>query len=253
MYIFSGDKILIYKNNFNLNPENCEFHVINNVINNSKDLPEVWQKLPSWLDVEIPKLFSQDYELISIREVWHRFGHENFLKIGGAWQFANWFRNYKYCSCCGGKLSASQNDFGRICETCGKTFYAPLSPAIIVAITRDGKLLLAHNANFSNNRFSIIAGFVEPGESLEMTVQREILEEVNIHVKNIKYFGRQPWPFPNSLMLGFTAEWESGEITPDGTEIVNADWYSKQEISDLNIPDGASIARRLINNYLENY
>ena len=248
MYVFQNDKILIIDNNINLNTENLNCKIINNSLN----FPEVWQKLPSWLDVENLQL-QNSYELISIREVWHRFGHDTFLKTGGAWQFANWFRNTKFCSCCSAELKTSENDYGRICKSCGKTFYAPLSPAIIVAVTRNGKLLLAHNANFSNNRYSIIAGFVEPGESLEMTVEREISEEVSIKVKNIKYFGSQPWPFPNSLMLGFTAEWEAGEILPDGNEIVTANWFSKNEIENLNIPDGASIARRLINNYMQNY
>ena len=110
--------------------------------------------------------------------------------------------------------------------------------------------MLAHNKAWPNDRVSIIAGFVEPGESLENTVMREIREEVGIKVKNIKYFGSQTWPFPNSLMLGFTAEYESGELHPDGSEIESAGFYTCDEINKMNIPDKASIARKLIDNFI---
>ncbi len=249
MYIFSGDRILLRENAIDISESESDLRIAReNVILDSRDLPANWQKLNHWLDVK--KL--ENCELISLREVWHRFGQENFLRVSGSWQFANWFRTAKYCSHCGGELRASDSDYGRKCESCGKVFYTQISPAIIVAIVRDGKLLLAHNAMFSNHRFSIIAGFVEPGETLEMAVCREIAEEVNLRVKNVKYFGSQSWPFPNSLMLGFTAEWQSGEIRPDGVEIVEADWFDKDAIRKLNIPDEASIARKLIENFIAN-
>ena len=151
---------------------------------------------------------------------------------------------------CGGKILPHANDYGRECENCGTVYYAPISPAVITAIERDGKLLLAHNAMWNNDRYSIIAGFVEPGERLEEAVRREIREEVNITVKNVKYFGSQTWPFPNSLMLGFTAEYESGEIAPDGNEILTAGFFAPSDIVKMNIPDKASIARKLIDNFL---
>ena len=133
------------------------------------------------------------------------------------------------------------------------TFYAPISPAVIIAIERDKKLLLAHNTAWPEDRYSIIAGFVEPGERLEETVKREIREEVSIEVKNIKYFGSQTWPFPNSLMLGFTAEYEKGEIKPDGVEISKAGFYSPDEIKKMNLPNHESIAGKLIENFLETH
>ena len=109
--------------------------------------------------------------------------------------------------------------------------------------------LLAHRAAFKNNVYSIIAGFVEPGETLEECVKREIYEEVNIKVNNIKYFGSQPWPFPNSLMIGFTAEYESGEITVDSKEISNAGWYDANNLPEL--PSKISIAREIIDWYIQ--
>lgn len=247
MLIFCDNKILIRNNNFEINfYDDLEFEIINT----SKNLPNNWQNLTHWCDVKNLKNLKHDDELIALRDIWHRFGYEIFAKAGGAWQFANWFRSVKICSFCGEELEPGEKDFGRYCKKCGRVFYAPLSPAIIVAIERDGKLLLAHNKSMPEKRFSIIAGFVEPGEKLEDTVVREVREEVSIKVKNIKYFGSQPWPFPNSLMLGFTAEWESGELKPDGNEISEASWYSKKEILEMNIPDGASIARRLIDNFI---
>ena len=159
------------------------------------------------------------------------------------------------CSNCGHELKPREHDHGRYCENCERVFYVPLSPAVIIAITKDNKLLLAHNSAMPAHRFSIIAGFVEPGESLEQAVEREIMEEVSLKVTNIKYFASQPWPFPNSLMFGFKAEWLDGEIKPDGEEILSANWYSSSEIKNIlsDIPDSASIARRLINNFLSEH
>ena len=116
---------------------------------------------------------------------------------------------------------------------------------------KDGKILLAHNAQFKNGRYSVIAGFVEPGEPFEECVKREVHEEVGIRVKNIKYFGSQPWPFPNSLMVAFTAEYLDGEIAVDGIEIDDANWYSPSGIP--NVPTRVSVAGKLIHWFLENY
>ncbi|MDD3918042.1 MAG: NAD(+) diphosphatase, partial [Synergistaceae bacterium] len=116
------------------------------------------------------------------------------------------------------------------------------------AVVRDGKLLLAHGTRFPSGRYSVLAGFVEPGESLEETVEREIFEEVGIKVKDIAYFGSQPWPFPHSLMLGFTARWASGEIVPDGVEIGDADWFTPENMPE--IPPSISISRKLIDHWL---
>ena len=246
MYVFNQDKVLVIKNNINI--ENIKPA---NIIGASENLPDQWRKLPSWIDIQDDNNFGGEY--INLRQVWHKFGYEIFLEAGGAWQFANWFRNVKLCSHCGEKLQPRPNDYGRYCQKCGRVFYAPLSPAVIVAVEKDNKLLLAHNASMPDDRYSIIAGFVEPGETLEQTVMREVDEEVSLKISDVKYFGSQPWPFPNSLMLGFNAKWLDGEIKPDGEEIVKAGWYSCDEIKKMNIPDGASIARRLIDNFISRH
>jgi NAD+ diphosphatase len=119
---------------------------------------------------------------------------------------------------------------------------------VIVAITKGDHILLAHAAKFSGKMYSVIAGYVEPGETLEECVKREVFEEVGLHIKNIKYFTSQPWPYPDSLMTAFTAEHESGEIRIDGKEIEDANWYSRDNLPEL--PSKASVAMKLINDWL---
>jgi len=119
-----------------------------------------------------------------------------------------------------------------------------VTPAIMILITHGRKLLLARKAAFPQGRYSALAGFVEPGEMLEDTVVRETREEVGVEIRNIRYFGSQPWPFPHSLMIAFTAEYAGGEITPDGVEIEEAHWFAADKLPHL--PPSISISRRLI-------
>ena len=255
MLIFSHDKILVKNKTYDFN-ENKNFFASRNVeiLSSSKKLPEAWQNLPAWLDVEFEETgLMPDEKFLTMREFLHDFDDRAMTVASKAWQFRNWFRNIKFCSHCGGALIPNGNDYGRKCRECGMTFYAPISPAVITAIEHDGKLLLAHNTAWPEERYSIIAGFVEPGERLEETVRREIREEVSVEVRNVKYFGSQTWPFPNSLMLGFTAEYESGEIKPDGVEISKAGFYAPGEIMKMNLPNHESIARKLIDNFIKKY
>lgn len=247
MMIFCGNKILLRGKQYDFT--DGEITGLE-VIYSSRELPGVWQKLHSWADVREPESLSECDRLVGLRDLWHMAGDKAFSEASGALQFCSWFRNARYCSRCGGKILPRENDFGRECASCGAVYYAPISPAVITAVEREGKLLLAHNAAWTEDRYSIIAGFVEPGERLEDAVRREIREEVNISVRGIKYFGSQTWPFPNSLMLGFTAEYESGEVMPDGEEILRAGFYSADEVRRMNIPDKASIARKLIDKFL---
>ena len=162
-----------------------------------------------------------------------------------AFHIMQWRRDSVYCGGCGGLNGDAPAGLSRICPVCGRTEFPRISPAVIVRITnhRD-EILLAHNANFINQVYSLIAGFVEAGESLEATVRREIREEVNIEVEGIRYIASQPWPFPNSLMLGFAAVYAGGSLRPDGEEILDARWFSREALPSL--PGHGSIARRLI-------
>lgn len=134
------------------------------------------------------------------------------------------------------------------CPSCGLLAFPVVSPAVIVLVRKGEQILLAANRTFRGGMYSILAGFVEPGENIEETLHREVFEEVGIHVKNLRYVASQPWPFPHSLMIGYTAEWESGEIQPDGDEILDAGWYSADDLPP--IPPPLSIAGRLINDWI---
>ena len=130
------------------------------------------------------------------------------------------------------------------CPACGLVNYPRLSPAVIVAVIKGDQILLARNKRFRAPFYSVLAGFVEPGETLEQCVQREIHEEVGLSVKNIRYFGSQPWPFPNSLMIGFVADYAGGEIAVDNSELMEAGWFSAESLPVL--PSPISIAWQLI-------
>lgn len=153
----------------------------------------------------------------------------------------DWYASYQFCGRCGTKTMLDEKDMMLKCPSCGQMHYPRIAPAIIVAIRNDDKLLMAKHSYHENIRYALIAGFVEPGESIEEAVHREVSEEVGIKIKNLKYKRSQSWPFPNSLMFGFTAEYDSGEIKVDGDEILKAKWFEKDEIiryeSDISISD----------------
>ncbi len=163
--------------------------------------------------------------------------------------FVNWRNAHRFCGACGSATAFADSDLAIVCPSCGMMYYPQIAPAVITMITRNGgkEVLLAHNKRFSTPSFSLIAGFVEAGESLEQAVAREIMEETGITVCNIKYIRSQPWPFPNSLMLGFQAEYDSGDVSPMDGELDQIGWYSRDNLPML--PNQGSIARRMIEDY----
>ena len=134
------------------------------------------------------------------------------------------------------------------CPRCGMMHYPRVSPAVIVRVNRGEAVLLARSPGFPKGMRSVLAGFVEPGESIEETVRREVREEVGVEVRNLRYFGSQPWPFPNSLMIGMTADHAGGELAPQPGEIEDAAWYRADDLP--GIPPKISIARRLIDDFV---
>ena len=169
---------------------------------------------------------------------------EFFSAAGRAFQIIHWERTHQFCGRCGGRTRLKAGERARECPNCGLVIYPEISPAIIVAVVRGAEILLARSHRFRNAFYSVLAGFVEPGETFEEAVRREVREEVGIELKNIRYFGSQPWPFPNSLMVGFMADYESGEIRIDESEIVDAGWFASNNLPVL--PRVGTIARRLI-------
>jgi NAD+ diphosphatase len=168
---------------------------------------------------------------------------------GRAVQIVEWDRTHQYCGACGKPTQISAADRSRICPDCRIPQFPRLSPAMIVAVERGNEILLARSPHFPPGIYSTLAGFVEPGESAEEAVAREVLEESGIRVKDIRYFGSQPWPFPNSLMLGFTAVYESGEIRLEDQEIEDARWFRADEMPPF-FPGRMSISQWLIHDFL---
>lgn len=166
----------------------------------------------------------------------------------------NWEKTHKYCGVCGHTMERKESLSERalICQHCGFTTWPRTSPAIIVAVTKGDKILLAHNKKFPDGMYSVIAGFVELGETFEQCVRREVYEEVGIQIDNIKYFGNQPWPFPNSMMVAYTAEYVGGDIKEDKDEIIYADWFSKEEIPGM-YKESKSIGSELIRWFIKTH
>jgi NAD+ diphosphatase len=185
-----------------------------------------------------------------LRSLWGVVDEDLYLLAGRALQIVSWDQANQYCGACGRPTEPVPGERAKRCPHCRLLFYPRLSPAVITAVTNGSKILLGHRAGM-RNMYSIFAGFVELGETLEECLHREIFEEVGISVKNARYFGSQPWPYPNSLMIGFTAEYAGGDIKPDGVEISHADWYDAAHMPE--IPPKLSIARELIDWFIEQH
>jgi NAD+ diphosphatase len=167
-----------------------------------------------------------------------------------AWQIALFMRTHRFCGQCGSAMQQINWEMAMQCYRCQHRCYPRISPCIIVSIRHKGKILLAQGKpQRSRQMFSTLAGFVESGERLEQAVHREVFEEVGIQVKNLRYFSSQPWPFPHSLMVGFLADFDSGEIQVDGKEILEAYWFEPEKLP--NIPPQQSIAGQLIQHTIE--
>ena len=189
--------------------------------------------------------------MVDLRFILSNLEQDEFLFISRAKQIIYWNQNSQFCGVCGKKNLFSDKEGAFYCE-CRKIFnYPAISPCIITLIHRNNKILLGRNAYFPKDMFSTLAGFIEAGESCEEALKREVFEEVGIEVKNIRYFGSQTWPFPAQLMIGFYAEYSSGEITLDEDELEEAYWF---DVSDLpNIPPKESISGQLIRSYIEDH
>ncbi|MFL6198091.1 MAG: NAD(+) diphosphatase [Thermoanaerobaculia bacterium] len=199
------------------------------------------------LDPEMP--VPAGMELLGLRKLWGRLDEETWKLAGRAVQIVEWDRNHRFCGRCGTPTAAQPSERSRTCPSCGLQHFPRLSPAVITLVEDDeGRALLARSPHFVPGVYSTIAGFVEPGESLEEAVAREVREEVGVALRDIRYFGSQPWPFPNSLMIGFTARYAGGEVRIDPGEIEDARWFTLDDLP--LIPPRLSIARELIDDYL---
>lgn len=167
-----------------------------------------------------------------------------FQLAGRGIQLAEFYRSHKYCGYCGHQMHPSKTEWASLCSHCRQRYYPQIAPCMIVAIRRDDEILLAQHVKHRNGVHTVLAGFAEVGETLEQTVAREVMEECEIKVKNLRYVSSQPWPFPQSLMVAFMADYDSGDIRIDPKELLNAGWYRFDALPML--PPAGTVARRLI-------
>ncbi|MCA9982270.1 MAG: NAD(+) diphosphatase [Anaerolineales bacterium] len=199
-------------------------------------------------DIEPPP----NHEFATLRQLFHQIDTDLFQIAGRAVQMVAWERDHQFCGRCA-TPTITATDRAKICPNCNLRAYPRLAPAVIMAVVKEDKLLLGHGIRHPKDMYSVLAGFAEPGETLEETVAREVQEEVGLAVKNIRYFGSQPWPFPNSLMIGFVADYAGGDIILED-EIEAADWFTAEEIRTGKVfvpPASISIAGQLIEWFLE--
>jgi len=202
-----------------------------------------------------PDAVPQGYALTPVRQLLRQWASHEFERASRALQLLEWQRNHLFCSRCGTRTFTHSHEHATICPTCHYTQYPRLQPCVIVVITRQDRgqpeILLARSSRSNTGMFSLIAGFVEVGETLEQAVAREVAEEVGLVIKDIRYLGSQPWPFPSNLMIGFQAEYVSGEFVLQEDEIAEAHFYPIDQLP-LTPPQG-SIAHRLIKDVIAQY
>ncbi len=249
-FIFHDQRLLIIKKDgYDTLPQSSDLEILG--------LVPVQQQYIGLLDGqpcyagEVPNedFITSAFALQGIRSLFGRL-EETLMGIAGlANQLVLWDQNHRYCGKCGHPTENKADERAKYCPDCGLLNYPRLSPAVIVAVLKDNQILLARSQRLPAKFYSVLAGFVEPGESLEECIKREIREEAGITVNNIRYFGSQPWPFPDSLMIAFTAEYAGGAIRIDGSEILDAGWFSSDNLP--TVPPKFSIAGQLIDWFLE--
>jgi len=188
----------------------------------------------------------EGHEFRKLRSLFGRMDDALMAVAGRAYQIAEWARTHRFCGACATPTEMVAGERCARCPACGMTAYPRISPAMMVLVKKGDAVLLARHLNHPAQFYTALAGFVEAGESIEECIHREVFEEVGVRVRDVAYFGSQPWPFPHSLMLAFTAEYESGEIRVDETEIAEAHWFGPEDVMPKVPPRGFSIAGELI-------
>ena len=203
--------------------------------------------------IDTPLTGSDHYEMCPLRQSYYRLPEADYLKAGKCQELLYWDQNTKFCGVCGGAMRFD-TDISKKCEHCGKEIWPQLATAVIVLIRRHdaatGKeeVLLVHANSFRDDHYGLVAGFVETGETLEQAVYREVMEETGLHITNLHYFGSQPWPYPCGLMVGFTADYDSGKIHLQRSELSKGAWFDRDHLP--HISEKLSIARQLLDAWL---
>ena len=193
-----------------------------------------------------PDINDTAFEWIDLRKSFYLLPREHYLKAGKCRELIYWDSNTQYCGTCGTPLRM-YTPISKRCPQCGREIWPALSPAIIVLVHKGNEALLVHARNFKGDYYGLVAGFVETGETLEEAVHREVAEETGITITNLRYFGSQPWPYPNGLMVGFEADYVAGNIHLQKEELSHGAWFSKEKLPA--VPDKLSIARKMIDHW----
>ncbi|MBC7182735.1 MAG: NAD(+) diphosphatase [Marinobacter sp.] len=193
---------------------------------------------------ELPENGADDPAIIPLRDALLVMDDSPAEMLSTGFQVWQWWRDHRYCGRCGAETSSHSRERAKWCEPCGIPWYPRLAPCVIVVIRRDDRLLLAKSSRGKRHFYSLIAGFVEPGESLEGAVSREVKEETGLDVTNIRYHASQPWPFPHQLMVGFFADYAGGDLVLQEDELADADWFLPGDTPP--VPPETTIAGRLI-------
>lgn len=201
--------------------------------------------LAYWVDADARA--PEGYAFVGLRTVIPLLTPSQFQHISRAAQVAEWARTHQFCGVCATPMQPVAHERAMRCPHCGMTAYPRISPAMMVLIQKGDAVLLARHTTTATNRFVPLAGFLEAGESVEDAIHREVMEEVGLRVRNVRYFGSQSWPFPHSLMLSFMADYVDGEITTDPAEIAEARWFTRTDITER-YPE-TSISGRLVNGF----
>lgn len=189
------------------------------------------------------------YEFCGLRASYYKLPLPFYLKAGKCRELLYWDKNTRYCGACGAPMRM-HTEISKRCSNCGKEVWPQLATAIIVLIHRGDEVLLVHARNFKGDFYGLVAGFVETGETLEEAVHREVMEETGLRIRNLRYFGSQPWPYPSGLMVGFNADYAGGDIHLQREELSRGAWFKKDNLP--TIPEKLSIARKILDDWLLN-
>ena len=198
------------------------------------------------LRLDAPPRPDESYRMTQLRQSYGVLSESDYLLAGKGAELTYFDRNHRFCGCCGAPMQW-HTDISKQCTGCRKEVWPSLATAIIVRVERGDSILMVHARNFRDRHYGLVAGFVETGETLEDCVRREVMEETGLTISHIRYFGSQPWPYPSGLMVGFTAQYESGTLHLQNDELSSGGWYTRDSLPVL--PDACSIARQLIDDW----
>lgn len=246
-FIFQNERLLITKDG--KTPFITENTAFKQTLVRQHRLGQFEQRIVYCGELEAEYVLPSNIEALPLRKALELLGQDWYTIASKAFAIINWDKNHQFCGRCGAATIHKQNTFERHCPACGLLFYPRISPSIIVLIQKGDEILMARSHHFPAGVYGLIAGFVEAGESIEEAVHREVKEEVGLTIKNLRYFGSQAWPFPDSLMISFYADYASGEINIDPHEIEAAGWYRYDHLPGRPSTK-ISIGSRLLDAYL---